>query len=147
MKKEIQENSDLRFAINNLSEAVSDLKCTVNRLNNKGNESWDKAKWIVITGVITTIISFFLGRFTVHEATNNFAIYNKGTIIALASLVVSLITQFGFNIDSDKIVGIVQTICTILITLGILNDTTDNTSMYIPGISDKLVNEEGESNE
>lgn len=64
MKKEIQENSDLRFAINNLSEAVSDLKCTVNRLNNKGNESWDKAKWIVITGVITTIISFFLGRFT-----------------------------------------------------------------------------------
>ena len=72
---------------------------------------------------------------------------NKGTIIALASLVVSLITQFGFNIDSEKIVGIVQTICTILITLGILNDTTDNTSMYIPGISDKLVNEEGESNE
>ena len=72
---------------------------------------------------------------------------NKGTIIALASLVVSLITQFGFNIDSDKIVGIVQTICTILITLGILNDTTDNNAMYIPGISDKLINEEGESNE
>lgn len=64
---------------------------------------------------------------------------NKGTVISLAALVVSLFVQFGFNIDSDKIIGIVQTICSILIILGVLNDCTDNTKMYIPGISDKLV--------
>ncbi|MEN8079431.1 hypothetical protein ABFP60_20980, partial [Clostridioides difficile] len=47
---------------------------------------------------------------------------NKGTIISLAALIVSLLCQFGLNIDSDKILGIVQTICSILILLGLLND-------------------------
>ena len=64
---------------------------------------------------------------------------NKGTIIALASLVVSLLVQFGLDIDSDKVIGIVQTICSILIILGVLNDPVDNTSAYIPGVVDKLV--------
>ena len=40
---------------------------------------------------------------------------NKGTILALASLIVSLLIQFGLDIDSDKVVGIVQTITSILI--------------------------------
>lgn len=65
---------------------------------------------------------------------------NKGTIISLTALIVSLIAQFGFDIDSEKVLGIVQTICSILIILGILNDTTDTTEMYIPGVKDKLVN-------
>ena len=69
---------------------------------------------------------------------------NKGTIIALASLVVSLLIQFGLNIDSDKVIGIVQTICSILIILGVLNDPTNNTSAYIPGINDKLIEKEDE---
>lgn len=69
---------------------------------------------------------------------------NKGTIIALASLVVSLLIQFGLNIDSDKIIGIVQTICSILIILGVLNDPVDNTSAYIPGVVDKLTKKEDE---
>ena len=51
---------------------------------------------------------------------------NKGTIIS----------------DSDKIIGIVQTICSILILLGLLNDPTENTKAYIPGVSDKLINKE-----
>ena len=67
---------------------------------------------------------------------------NKGTIIALASLVVSLLIQFGLNIDSDKVIGIVQTICSILIILGVLNDPVDNTSAYIPGVVDKLKKED-----
>ena len=67
---------------------------------------------------------------------------NKGTIIALASLVVSLLVQFGLDIDSDKIIGIVQTICSILIILGVLNDPVDNTSAYIPGVVDKLKKED-----
>ena len=67
---------------------------------------------------------------------------NKGTIISLTALIVSLLYQFGFDIDSDKIIGIVQTICSILILLGLLNDPTENTKAYIPGVSDKLINKE-----
>ena len=65
---------------------------------------------------------------------------NKGTIVSLAALIVSLLCQFGLNIDSEKILTIVQTICSILILLGLLNDPTDSTKGYIPGVSDKLVN-------
>ena len=36
---------------------------------------------------------------------------NKGTILSLAALVISLLVQFGVNIDSEKLIGIVQTIC------------------------------------
>ena len=46
---------------------------------------------------------------------------NKGTIVSLAALIVSLLCQFGLNIDSEKILTIVQTICSILIILGLLN--------------------------
>ena len=67
---------------------------------------------------------------------------NKGTIISLSALIVSLLCQFGLNIDSDKILGIVQTICSILILLGLLNDPTENTNAYIPGVSDKLIDKE-----
>lgn len=69
---------------------------------------------------------------------------NKGTILSLAALVVSLLVQFGAAIDSEKLIGIVQTICSILILLGLLNDPTENTNAYIPGISDKLVNSDDE---
>ena len=41
-----------------------------------------------------------------------------------------------------KRLNIVQTICSILIILGLLNDPTETTKAYIPGISDKLVNKE-----
>ena len=61
---------------------------------------------------------------------------NKGTIVALAALIVSLVVQFGFNIDSEKVLGIVNTICSILILLGVLNDPTENTNAYIPGVCD-----------
>ena len=67
---------------------------------------------------------------------------NKGTIVSLAALIVSLLCQFGLNIDSEKVLTIVQTICSILIILGLLNDPTETTKAYIPGMSDKLVNKE-----
>ena len=67
---------------------------------------------------------------------------NKGTIVSLAALIVSLLCQFGFKIDSEKVLTIVQTICSILIILGLLNDPTENTKAYIPGVSDKLINKE-----
>ena len=64
---------------------------------------------------------------------------NKGTLIALAGLIVSLLVQFGFDIDSEKVISIVQTICSILIILGVLNDPIEGVNGYIPGVSDKLV--------
>lgn len=67
---------------------------------------------------------------------------NKGTILSLAALIVSLLCQFGLKIDSEKVLGIIQTICSILILLGLLNDPTENTNAYIPGISDKLADKE-----
>ena len=67
---------------------------------------------------------------------------NRGTIIALAALIVSLLCQFGLDINSDKIMGIIDTICSILILLGLLNDPTENTKAYIPGVSDKLIDKE-----
>ena len=63
---------------------------------------------------------------------------NKGTIISLVALVVSLLLQFGLDIDSEKVLGIVQTVCSILILLGVMNNPIDNTAMYIPALSDKL---------
>ena len=63
---------------------------------------------------------------------------NRGTIISLVALVVSLLLQFGLDIDSEKVLGIVQTVCSILILLGVMNNPVDNTKMYIPAISDKL---------
>ena len=63
---------------------------------------------------------------------------NTGTILAIAGLIVSLLVQFGLNIDSEKILGIIQTICSIFIALGVLNDPTENAKAYIPGVSDKL---------
>lgn len=64
---------------------------------------------------------------------------NKGTLIALAGLIVSLLVQFGVDIDSEKVISIIQTICSILIILGVLNNPIEGVSGYIPGISDKLV--------
>lgn len=64
---------------------------------------------------------------------------NKGTLLALAGLIVSLLVQFGVDIDSEKVIGIVQTICSILIILGVLNDPIEGVSGYIPGVSDKLI--------
>ena len=69
---------------------------------------------------------------------------NRGTIISLVALVVSLLLQFGVDIDSEKIIGIVQTVCSILILLGVMNNPVDNTSMYIPSISDKLAEKDKE---
>ena len=63
---------------------------------------------------------------------------NRGTIVALAALIVSLLCQFGLDINSDKVMGIIESICSILLLLGLLNDPTENVNAYIPGVSDKL---------
>ena len=52
---------------------------------------------------------------------------------------ISLVAQFGVDIDSQKVLGIVQTVCSILILLGVLNDPTQNAKGYLPGVCDKLI--------
>ena len=63
---------------------------------------------------------------------------NRGTIVALAALIVSLLCQFGLDINSDKVMGIIESICSILLLLWLLNDPTENVKAYNPGVSDKL---------
>ena len=71
---------------------------------------------------------------------------NKGTIISLTALIVSLLLQFGVDIDSEKVIGIVQTVCSILILLGVMINPVDNTDAYIPGVIDSAADklEEGD---
>ena len=44
--------------------------------------------------------------------------------------------QFGIEVDSAKVMAIVEAITGIAIILGVLNDPTNGTSGYIPGVSD-----------
>ena len=68
-------------------------------------------------------------------------VWNKGSILALAGLFISLLIQFGIDVDSEKVMNITTTICTILVSLGILNNPVDNTKAYVPFVSDDLVEE------
>lgn len=62
MKKEIRENADLKFAIQSLSEVVADLKVTVNELNSRDGVAWRQTKWLIVSGVIMSILGFILGQ-------------------------------------------------------------------------------------
>lgn len=72
---------------------------------------------------------------------------NKGTILAIVGLVLNILIQLGFQIESDKITNIVNIVCTLLVSLGILNNPVDNKEAYIPGVSDKLVEKKVEGQE
>lgn len=62
MKKEIRENADLKYTLQNLSTVVNELKDTVNDLNTKDAKTWNNIKWLIISGVITAMLGFFLGQ-------------------------------------------------------------------------------------
>ena len=62
MKKEIRENSDLKYTLQNLSNVVNELKVTVNELNSKDGKAWNQVKWVILSGVIMSILSFILGQ-------------------------------------------------------------------------------------
>lgn len=70
---------------------------------------------------------------------------NTGTIVAIASAIILILNELGFGVDSEKIMSIINAICYVLITLGILNDSTSK-GMYVPGLSDRLANELKEEN-
>lgn len=62
MKKEIRENADLKYTLQNLSTVVNELKDTVNDLNTKDAKTWNNIKWLIISGVVTAMLGFFLGQ-------------------------------------------------------------------------------------
>lgn len=62
MKKEIRENADLKYTLQNLSTVVNELKDTVNDLNTKDAKTWNNVKWLIISGVVTAVLGFFLGQ-------------------------------------------------------------------------------------
>lgn len=62
MKKEIRENADLKYTLQNLSAVVNELKITVNELNSKDAKTWNNIKWLIISGIITAVLGFFLGQ-------------------------------------------------------------------------------------
>ena len=62
MKKEIRENSDLKYTLDNLSNVVTELKQTVNEMNSKDGKTWNQVKWVILPGVIMSVLSFILGQ-------------------------------------------------------------------------------------
>lgn len=69
---------------------------------------------------------------------------NAGTITAFAAGILLILNSCGVtNINNTQVMNIVNGICTVLISLGILNDTASN-GMYIPGIKDTLAQIEAE---
>lgn len=49
---------------------------------------------------------------------------NTGTIVAIVSAVIMIIANLGFNVDTDKIMYIVNALCGIGVALGVLNNPT-----------------------
>ena len=68
---------------------------------------------------------------------------NPGTLIAVVSGIVIILNELGVVIDNESVSVIVNTVCGILIALGVMNDSTDN-QMYLPYISDKLIDKDNE---
>lgn len=49
---------------------------------------------------------------------------NVGSIIAVTSLVVLILTTVGVEVDNDKVMIIVKALCSIGVILGVLNNST-----------------------
>lgn len=61
---------------------------------------------------------------------------NVGTLVSIASGVVLIATSLGFKVDNNEIMTIVKTLCSIGVTLGVLNNP-DSVGLDIPGLPDK----------
>lgn len=49
---------------------------------------------------------------------------NTGTIVAIASAIVMIVVNLGFDVDSEKVMYIVNALCGIGVALGVLNNPT-----------------------
>lgn len=66
---------------------------------------------------------------------------NPGTVMAITGAVLLILGELGFTVDNEKVNGITGAVCYILITMGVMNDSTTR-GVYIPFIKDKYLTEE-----
>lgn len=57
---------------------------------------------------------------------------NVGSIVAITSLIIVILTANHINVDSNRIMDTVKSICSILVILGILNNPTTS-GLDLPG--------------
>lgn len=62
---------------------------------------------------------------------------NYGLWLSLISLIPLVLSAFGVNVATDKIQPIINTILTILVALGILNNPTTDTKGYLDDSKEK----------
>lgn len=62
---------------------------------------------------------------------------NVGTIIAITSAVIFILNNCGILVDSDKVINIINGLCSIGVLLGFLNNPQDS-GIYLPFIKDNL---------
>ena len=71
---------------------------------------------------------------------------NVGTIIALASVILFILNNCGILVDNDKIMNIINGLCSIGVLLGFLNNPQDS-GVYLPFINDNLDKDKNENKE
>ena len=59
-------------------------------------------------------------------------INNVGSIVAIASLIIVILTANHINVDGNRIMDTVKSVCSILVILGILNNPA-TTGLDLPG--------------
>lgn len=57
---------------------------------------------------------------------------NTGTIVAIGSAEVMIATNLGFDIDSETVLYIINTICSVGVAVGVLNNPT------VPGLDNPM---------
>lgn len=57
---------------------------------------------------------------------------NVGSIVAITSLIIVILTANHINVDSNRIMNTVKSICSILVILGILNNPATS-GLDLPG--------------
>lgn len=62
---------------------------------------------------------------------------NVGTIIAIVSAIIFILNNCGILVDSDKIINIINGLCSIGVLLGFLNNPQDS-GIYLPFVKDNL---------
>ena len=71
---------------------------------------------------------------------------NVGTLIALASVILFILNNCGILVDNDKIMNIINGLCSIGVLLGFLNNPQDS-GIYLPFINDNLNKNEEKKDE
>ena len=62
LEKKVEDLIDFKYTVKALSETVSDLKITVDKIKSQDGETYRKLKYAVVSGVVLAILGFMLGK-------------------------------------------------------------------------------------